>query len=104
VRICLDYFDASINRTAAWAIGARNAMRALLMALLEPVARLREMEASANYTGRLALLEELKGLPFGAVWDYYCLTQRVPVGTTLLGEVRSYEERVLSRRAGANLG
>jgi L-rhamnose isomerase len=99
VHIGLDYFDASINRVAAWAIGARNALRALLMALLEPAAQLRQLEAEGDYTARLALLEELKGLPFGAVWDYYCLQQGVPIGLQFLDEVRAYERTVLAARA-----
>jgi L-rhamnose isomerase len=98
VHIGLDFFDASINRVAAWVIGTRNTLKALLMALLEPVDRLREMEVSGDYTGRLALLEELKALPFGAVWDYYCVQQSVPVGIGFLQEIQSYEERELSRR------
>jgi L-rhamnose isomerase len=99
VHIGLDYFDASINRVAAWAIGARNTMRALLMALLEPIDQLRDLEVSGDYTARLALLEELKGLPFGAVWDYVCLEHDVPVGTAFLDRIRDYEAQVLSRRA-----
>ncbi|NUM44239.1 MAG: L-rhamnose isomerase [Anaerolineales bacterium] len=98
VHIGLDFFDASINRVAAWTIGARNALRALLMALLEPHATLRELENSGNYTRRLALLEELKGLPFGAVWDYHCLTQNVPVGYAFMDEIAAYEKNVLSQR------
>jgi len=98
VHIGLDFFDASINRVAAWVIGARNTMRALLMALLEPIAQLRGLEVSGDYTGRLALLEELKGLPFGAVWDYFCLQQGVPVGVSFMDEIRDYEEGVLSKR------
>ncbi len=70
--IGLDYFDASINRVAAWAIGCRNALRALLMALLEPIEQLRALEQDGDHTARLATLEALKGLPFGAVWDYFC--------------------------------
>ena len=100
VHIGLDFFDASINRVAAWVIGARSTLRALLLALLEPVDRLRAMEVGGDYTGRLALLEELKGLPFGAVWDYYCLRQGVPVGLVFLDQIRDYEKRVLSGRAG----
>jgi L-rhamnose isomerase len=73
VHIGLDFFDASINRVAAWVIGTRNALRALLVALLEPIDQLRELEVAGDYTSRLALLEELKSLPFGAVWDCYCL-------------------------------
>ncbi len=101
VHIGLDFFDASINRVAAWAIGARNTLRALLVALLEPIDRLRAMEVDGDYTGRLALVEELKGMPFGAVWDYYCLRQGVPVGMAWLDEVREYEKRVLSKRSQA---
>lgn len=80
VHIGLDFFDASINRVAAWVIGARNMLKALLMALLEPRDLLLELELAGDYTGRLALMEELKSLPFGAVWDYHCLTAGVPVG------------------------
>jgi L-rhamnose isomerase len=98
VHIGLDYFDASINRVAAWVIGARNTMRALLMALLEPIGQLRDLEVSGDYTSRLALLEELKGLPFGAVWDYFCLQQGVPVGISFMNEIRDYEKRELSKR------
>ena len=96
--IGLDFFDASINRVAAWVVGTRNALRALLLALLEPIEQMRVLEVSGDYTGRLALLEELKGLPFGAVWDYYCLQQDVPVGLAYLDEVRAYEEQELARR------
>jgi len=98
VHIGLDFFDASINRLAAWVIGARNTMRALLMALLEPITQLRELEVSGDYTRRLALLEELKGLPFGAVWDYFCLQQGVPVGISFMDEVQVYEKQELSKR------
>jgi L-rhamnose isomerase len=98
VHIGLDFFDASINRVAAWVIGTRCMLKALLIALLEPIATLREMEAAGDYTGRLAMLEELKTLPFGAVWDYHCLRQSVPVGPTWLDEVRDYERDVLARR------
>jgi L-rhamnose isomerase len=98
VHIGLDYFDASINRVAAWAIGARNAMRALLMALVEPLNELRALEVAGNYSRRLALLEELKGLPFGAVWDYFCLQQKVPVGISFMDEIERYEKQVLAKR------
>lgn len=99
VHIGLDYFDASINRVAAWTIGARNAMKALLMALLEPLDELRRLEVSGDYTARLALQEELKGLPFGAVWDAFCLQQSTPVGLAFLAQVRDYEKRVLAKRS-----
>jgi L-rhamnose isomerase len=98
VHIGLDFFDASINRVAAWVIGTRCMLKGLLIALLEPIQTLRDLEAAGDYTGRLALLEELKTLPFGAVWDYYCLRQGVPVGADWLDAVRDYEREVLSRR------
>ena len=98
VRIGLDYFDASINRVAAWAIGTRNMVKALLFALLAPIGELRKLEAEGDFTSRLALLEEAKVLPVGAVWDYYCGTQGVPVGDAWLAEVKSYERAVLRKR------
>lgn len=99
VHIGLDFFDASINRLAAWTIGTRNALRALLMALVEPRNRLCQYEADGNYTARLALLEETKGLPFGAVWDYHCQSENVPVGFAYMDEIRAYESAVQSKRA-----
>ncbi len=98
VHIGLDFFDASINRVAAWVIGSRNTLRSLLTALLEPLDTLRAMEADGDYTARLALQEEIKGLPFGAVWDTYCQRQNVPASVAYLDEIRSYEERVQARR------
>jgi L-rhamnose isomerase len=98
VHIGLDYFDASINRIAAWVIGARTALRALLMALLEPTEQMRQLERSGDYTARLALQEELKGMPFAAVWDAFCLRQGVPVGLSFLDEIRAYEREELSKR------
>jgi L-rhamnose isomerase len=98
VHIGLDFFDASINRVAAWVVGTRNALRALLLALLEPLAQMRELEVSGDLTARLVLLEELKGLPFGAVWDFHCLQQEVPVGLGFLDEIRAYEKQELARR------
>jgi L-rhamnose isomerase len=97
--IGLDFFDASINRIAAWVIGTRNAIKCLLAALLEPAALLRQAELGGDYTSRLALLEETKTLPFGAVWDEYCQRQNVPVGHHWLNEVKGYERDVLSKRA-----
>jgi len=97
VRIGLDYFDASINRIAAWTIGTRNMLRALLIALLE-TPLIRSAEAADDFTTRLALQEEAKALPFGAVWDHYCETQGVPVGEHWLSEIKNYEKEVLSRR------
>ena len=97
VHLGLDYFDASINRIAAWVIGARNLLRALLLALLEPPA-IRAAELAGDTTARLALQEESKSLPFGAVWDYYCETKGVPVGEAWLAEVKAYENDLLSKR------
>ena len=97
VHIGLDYFDASINRVAAWTIGTRNMIRALLIALLESPL-IRAAEASGDFTTRLALQEEARTLPFGAVWDFYCEQQGVPVGEAWLAEVKSYEKNVLSKR------
>jgi L-rhamnose isomerase len=101
VSIALDFFDASINRVAAWVIGTRNVRRALLRALLEPGARLADLESRRDFTARLALLEEQKALPWGAVWDHYCERSGVPVGLAWLDTVRAYERRILSVRAAA---
>jgi L-rhamnose isomerase len=98
VHIGLDFFDASINRIAAWVIGTRCMIKALLLALLEPVEMLRELEIAGNYTARLAMLEELKTFPAGAVWDYYCAKMEVPSAQTWLDDVRAYEKDVLAKR------
>ncbi len=98
VHIGLDFFDASINRIAAWVVGTRNSLTALLRALLEPVEMLRELEASGDYSGRLALLEALKVMPSNAVWDYYCWQQDVPVGFGFMDELRTYEQQTLPKR------
>ena len=98
VHIGLDYFDASINRIAAWTIGTRNAIKALLAALLEPTDRLASAEESGDYTTRLALLEEQKSMPLGAVWDHYCEAMNVPIGLEWLERVRHYETTTLSQR------
>jgi len=100
VHIGLDFFDASINRIAAWVIGTRCMIKALLIALLEPAEKLREVELDGDYTARLAMLEELKTMPFGAVWDYYCTKQDVPPGPDWLKEVRDYEAKVTNKRQG----
>jgi L-rhamnose isomerase len=97
VHVGLDYFDASINRIAAWVIGARNILKALLMALLEPPA-IKEAEINGDHTARLALFEQAKTLPIGAVWDYYCESQGVPPENSWMSEIRSYEREVLNRR------
>ena len=99
--IGLDYFDASINRVAAWVIGARNTLKALLKAMIEPIDRLRECEAAADYTARLALQEEIKSLPWGVVWDRYCAMSGVPSGGRWLDEVRDYERNVMAARTVA---
>lgn len=96
--IGLDFFDASINRIAAWTIGTRNTLKSLLIALLEPAA-LRESEIAGNHTTRLALMEELKSLPWGAVWDRYCEIQNVPVSSAWLDEVKRYENAILAKRS-----
>ncbi|MDR1494054.1 MAG: L-rhamnose isomerase [Planctomycetaceae bacterium] len=96
--IGLDFFDATINRIAAWVIGTRSTIKALLAALLEPLADLRKWELEGDYTRRLAVLEELKTLPFGPVWDYYCEKNGVPVGAAWIDEVRKYETDVLAKR------
>ncbi len=98
VHIGLDYFDASINRIAAWVIGCRAMNKALLAALLEPVARLKQFEREGDFTSRLATFEELKSMPAGAVWDYYCTRQQVPAGDAWLKEVKNYEANVLAKR------
>lgn len=95
----LDFFDGTINRVAAWTIGTRNAIKALLCAALEPIDALRDLELNMNYTKRLALLEELKSAPFGPVWDYFCEKNDVPVGEKWIAECEAYEKNVLSKRA-----
>ena len=98
VHIGLDFFDASINRVAAWAIGTRNALKALLAALLEPTEQLQQLERDGDLTARLALMEEQKTMPLGAVWNYYCESTGVPVGAEWLEKVRQYESSVTSKR------
>lgn len=98
VHIGLDFFDASINRIAAWVIGTRVMIKALLIALLEPADTLKRLEAEGRFGERLALLEELKTLPFGAVWDHYCARQCVPAGGAWMADVLKYEADVLSKR------
>ncbi|WP_027185566.1 L-rhamnose isomerase [Desulfovibrio inopinatus] len=98
IHIGLDFFDASINRIAAWVIGTRNTQKALLLALLENTETLRQIEESFSFTDRLAYLEELKSMPFGAVWDYYCHSRGVPVGTAWFDAVKEYERTILAAR------
>ena len=98
VLIGLDFFDASINRIAAWVIGARNAQKALLWALLQPDDELRKMQDNADFTGKMMLMEEVKTLPFGDVWEEYCARQGVPADKAWYDEVTDYERRVLVNR------
>ncbi len=99
VNIALDYFDGSLNRIGAWVIGARSTLKALLAALMEPREKLRAFENKGDNFGRLALLEESRVLPLGAVWDYYCLNAGVPTGEEWIAEVHRYEQTVLSKRS-----
>ena len=94
IHIGLDYFDASINRIAAWVVGARNMQKALLCGLLEPFERIRACETDWDFSGRLALGEEARTLPWGAVWNYYCLTRGVPPDAGFMNDIRSYEQEV----------
>jgi len=98
VHIGLDFFDASINRVAALVVGARNMRKALLLALLEPVARLKAAENQFDFTQRLVVMEEEKSMPWAAVWEYYCATQEIDYGSEWLQSVRRYEEKTLSER------
>lgn len=98
VLIGLDFFDASINRVAAWVIGTRNVQKALLYAALQPHARLRELQDKGDFTQLFMLQEELKSMPFGDIWDYYCQTQNVPAGAEWYDEVMKYEKDVLLKR------
>lgn len=94
--VALDFCDASINRVAAWAIGARNARKAALNAYLEPFALLDKYEREGDFTSRLALMEEAKTLPLGAVWAELCRRANTPV--SIIDEVKSYEKKVLGKR------
>jgi L-rhamnose isomerase len=96
--IGLDFFDASINRIAAWVIGTRSTIKALLAALLEPAALLRDAEADGDFTTRLALMEEAKTLPIGAVWQEHCRRQNVAGDSSWITEVKTYEKTILSKR------
>ncbi len=98
VMIGLDFFDASINRVAAWTIGTRNMIKSLLYAMLVPNNHLKQLQEEGNFTERLALMEEFKTYPFGAIWDYYCEQNGVPVKETWLEDVKAYEREVLSTR------
>lgn len=96
--IGLDFFDASINRIAAWVIGTRSTLKALLAALTEPSSLLRQAEEAGDFTSRLALLEEAKTLPLGAVWGEYCARHDVPADAGWIARIKAYEAAVLSKR------
>lgn len=98
VLIGLDFFDASINRIAAWVIGTRNAQKALLWALLQPHARLKALQDEARFTEKMVLMEEFKTMPFGDIWEEYCRRQGVPTDAQWFDEVAEYEQKVLSQR------
>ena len=98
VLIGLDFFDASINRVAAWVIGTRNMQKALLSAMLEPHARLKKLQDEGNFTELLMLSEEVKTLPFGIVWEEYCRREGVPADESWYKEVMAYEAKILEER------
>lgn len=98
VNIGLDFFDASINRIGAYVVGTRATQLAFLIALLEPTDKLKQLEEKGKYFERLAFLEALKGKPFGAVWDYYCQQNDVPVSDEYIGKIQKYEKEVLLKR------
>ena len=99
IHIGLDYFDGTINRLAAWTIGTRNMQKALLAALLLPQKELAALEKKASNTRKLALLEECKSLPMGAVYDYFCAKNNVPAGFDFMGEIEAYEKKVQFKRS-----
>lgn len=98
VNIGLDFFDASINRIGAYVVGTRAAKKAFMIAMLEPTQTLLKHEEAGENFERLAMLEELKTMPFSAVWDYYCLQEGVPVGMDYISNIQQYEKEVLSKR------
>jgi len=98
VHLALDFFDASLNRVGALVIGARAVQKSFLLALLEPREKLRQFENAGDHFGRLALLEDLKTLPFGAVWDYFCLKMDVPGGESWMDEIQRYDAEVTLKR------
>jgi L-rhamnose isomerase len=98
VALATDYFDASINRIAAYVIGLRATRKAILYALLDPTVKLKKLEAAGDNAGRLALMDEMKTMPFGAVWDELCRQADKPPDRAWMDEVRQYETRILSRR------
>lgn len=98
VYYALDFFDGSINRITAWVSGTRAALKSIMFAMLEPTRLITEAEEQANYGNRMALMEEFKALPFGAVWDKYCMDMMTPAGASWLEDIKDYEEKVLLKR------
>ena len=98
ISICLDYFDASINRIAAWVTGTRNMQKALLMALLEPTKLATDAENAWDFSGRLARMEEIKTLPWSSVWNYFCASENLPDDYKFMDTIRNYEKEVLCKR------
>ncbi|MFW9873778.1 MAG: L-rhamnose isomerase [Candidatus Thorarchaeota archaeon] len=98
IHLALDYFDPSINRISAWVIGVRAVQKSLLYALLQPWEILKEYEEKGQYFQRLAFLEELKTLPYGSVWDYFCLMNNVPIGYNWIKDIENYERDILKKR------
>lgn len=98
IHIALDFFDASMNRVGAWVIGARATLKALLIALLQPLEKLKNVENEGDLFARLAVMEEAKAMPYGAVWNYYCLKMDVPPGDFWIEDVHRYETRVTNKR------
>ncbi|MFZ2505737.1 MAG: L-rhamnose isomerase [Trichococcus flocculiformis] len=96
--IGMDFFDATINRVAAMVIGARSTLKSLLLGMLSPIDTLKDAESTGDFTTRLAVTEEMKSYPFGAVWEFYCQQQNVPAGTEWLTEVKDYEQKILTER------
>jgi L-rhamnose isomerase len=96
--IGMDFFDATINRVAAMVIGARSTLKSLLLGMLSPIETLKDAESTGDFTTRLAVTEEMKSYPFGAVWEFYCQQQNVPAGTEWLTEVKDYEQKILTER------
>lgn len=98
IHIALDFFDASMNRVGAWVIGARATLKALLIALLQPLEKLKNVENKGDLFARLAVMEEARAMPYGAVWNYYCLKMDVPPGDFWIEDVHHYETKVTNRR------
>ena len=99
IYLALDYFDASVNRVGAWVLGMRNTLKALMIAMLQPTKQLIELEDCCNNFRKLAILEEFKNMPYGAIWDQYCESQKVPASMNWINEIQDYEKNVLSKRA-----